>query len=242
MTDDIILDKAFLKAAAKLNLDLEQDEFGNYKNYMTNMRFDIFKQGYLSATNKPAGKAEVKEKSNFTSKPPHEASEGKESMKEVVAEYLHWRKVNPHIKGGDNYLKRLEAAMRAPDGDVNDTNGAEINKNAIIQALDTAGDGWLPIDTAPNGQTVLVFYRNVCGKARVIKAEYYPKHFLPASDMNYEAEDADYCEEKDEYYTPQGWYELIDNWDDYSHIRADISPTHWQPLPNPPAESAKENI
>lgn len=30
---------------------------------------------------------------------------------DVVAEYLHWRKVNPHIKGGENYLKRMEQAL-----------------------------------------------------------------------------------------------------------------------------------
>lgn len=28
-----------------------------------------------------------------------------------VEEYLHWRKVNPHIKGGENYLKRLKESL-----------------------------------------------------------------------------------------------------------------------------------
>lgn len=36
-----------------------------------------------------------------------------EKLIDVVDEYLHWRKVNPHIKGGENYLKRLREAARA---------------------------------------------------------------------------------------------------------------------------------
>lgn len=31
-----------------------------------------------------------------------------------VEEYLHWRKVNPQIKGGENYLKRLRQSLSAP--------------------------------------------------------------------------------------------------------------------------------
>ena len=34
-----------------------------------------------------------------------------ENLPSVVDEYLHWRKVNPQIKGGENYLKRLREAM-----------------------------------------------------------------------------------------------------------------------------------
>jgi hypothetical protein len=33
-----------------------------------------------------------------------------ENLRDVVDEYLHWRKVNPHIKGGENYLQRLSRA------------------------------------------------------------------------------------------------------------------------------------
>ncbi len=37
-----------------------------------------------------------------------------EKLTDVVDEYLHWRKVNPHIKGGENYLKRLRDASTPP--------------------------------------------------------------------------------------------------------------------------------
>jgi hypothetical protein len=43
-----------------------------------------------------------------------EISVGAEMLSAVIDEYLHWRKVNPHIKGGENYLKRLRAATRVP--------------------------------------------------------------------------------------------------------------------------------
>lgn len=33
-----------------------------------------------------------------------------------VEEYLHWRKVNPQIKGGENYLKRFRQSMAAKVG------------------------------------------------------------------------------------------------------------------------------
>lgn len=36
---------------------------------------------------------------------------GPEKLADVVDEYLDWRKVNPHIKGGENYLKRLRDAL-----------------------------------------------------------------------------------------------------------------------------------
>ena len=38
-----------------------------------------------------------------------------EKLEHVVDEYLHWRKVNPHIKGGENYLKRLSDARTKGD-------------------------------------------------------------------------------------------------------------------------------
>lgn len=49
----------------------------------------------------------------------------------------------------------------------------------------------------------------------------------------------EYNEEDDEYYLCEGWYEVINNWDDYSSVAIDDFVTHWMPLPSPPTE--KEN-
>ena len=48
--------------------------------------------------------------------------------------------------------------------------------------------------------------------------------------------DAEYDEETDEYYMPEGWWEVIKNWDDYSCVVIGDFVTHWMPLPEPPKE------
>ncbi len=46
-----------------------------------------------------------------------------------------------------------------------------------------------------------------------------------------------YDESEDEYYVPEGWFERIENWDDYTDIAVgDYIVTHWMPLPEPPKE------
>ena len=48
--------------------------------------------------------------------------------------------------------------------------------------------------------------------------------------------DAEYDEETDEYYFPEGWWEVIKNWDDYSSVAISDFVTHWMPMPEPPKE------
>lgn len=43
-----------------------------------------------------------------------------------------------------------------------------------------------------------------------------------------------YCEEDDEYYLEEGWYEVIKNWEEYNSVIIADFPTHWMPLPVPP--------
>lgn len=102
---------------------------------------------------------------------------------------------------------------------------------AIIDTL-IANGGWHDISTAPRGVEVMVYYTNCSGRHRIVKAEYVQKHTQEA-DMysdNYE-----YNEESDNYYTPEGWCELIDNWAGL----IEGTPTHWHPLPPPPAQEAE---
>jgi hypothetical protein len=44
----------------------------------------------------------------------------------------------------------------------------------------------------------------------------------------------EYNEEDDEFYLCEGWYEVINNWDDYNSIGINDTVTHWMPLPEPP--------
>lgn len=94
-------------------------------------------------------------------------------------------------------------------------------------------DKWQTIDNAPkSGVQILIYYKNDCGKGRIIKAKYVAKFTEESSGMNDEF--GEYSEEADEYYTPEGWYEMIDNWDEYSHVAINYAPTYWQSLPAPP--------
>lgn len=46
---------------------------------------------------------------------------------------------------------------------------------------------------------------------------------------------ADYNEELDEHFEPQGWYENQWNWDEYSGVWCEQEKvTHWMPLPEAP--------
>lgn len=58
----------------------------------------------------------------------------------------------------------------------------------------------------------------------------------------YSADDecvTEYNEETDEYYLHEGWYEEINNWDEYSSIAIDDIVTHWMPLPEAPKGGAE---
>jgi hypothetical protein len=96
---------------------------------------------------------------------------------------------------------------------------------------------WVPVAERmpPPGSVVLVAYRNQLGHWRRIRAEWVPARTQEA-DIDFE--EADYDDETDTYYTPEGWYERINNWGDYSSVKVyEGEPSHWIYLP-PPPESA----
>lgn len=91
---------------------------------------------------------------------------------------------------------------------------------------------WQTIDTAPKGRTVLIHYKNSLGNGRTVKARYVER-FTVEDDSGL----GEYCEDKDEYYLLEGWYEQVDNWDDFAEIFIHCKPTHWMPLPAPPGDT-----
>lgn len=82
---------------------------------------------------------------------------------------------------------------------------------------------WQPISTAPkDGRKIIVWYLNRYKLPRTVMAEW-------VTDEEAEAQDSDGVGLKG------GWYECLDNWDDYTALAIyQGEPTHWMPLPPPP--------
>ena len=133
----------------------------------------------------------------------------------------------PQLRNGDRYTSAMRAALLA------------IAPALTKAAVEAEREAWQTIETAPSGLPVLIFYKNRCNKGRIVKAFKCGK-FENENTSEEGVEYAEYCEEKDSYFDPPGWYELIDNWDDYSYVFIDHVPTHWQPLPPPPVNAKGE--
>lgn len=113
---------------------------------------------------------------------------------------------------------------------------AEQEPALVLSAAQPAPSPWRPIETAPkDGSWMLLAYRNSLGKWRRVIAFYAPKLAIEQSD--YSSDWYEYDEAGDRYFLPEGWYECIENWDDYSSVHmSGVEPTHWMPLPPAPKE------
>lgn len=80
-----------------------------------------------------------------------------------------------------------------------------------------------------SGRKVLAFYRNRLGMARMVCAEWVAactREVTEADDL-----DGDYDDTADTVYWTEGWYERIDNWDDFSSVAiTEGEVTHWADL------------
>lgn len=96
---------------------------------------------------------------------------------------------------------------------------------------------WQSIKNMPeNGRNVLAYYVNNSGNYRIVKA-FYAALYAIESGYDDDLNDSEYDDKTDTYYFPEGWYEVIDNWPDYSCVRINEGDvTHWMPLPEPPAK------
>lgn len=96
---------------------------------------------------------------------------------------------------------------------------------------------WVPVtERLPNcGQAVLAYYLNRQGMGRRIRAEYVTRWTVEAEFDDPDTECVEYSEQADAYYVTEGWYELIDNWGEYSSVSVTEGIiTHWMPLPAAP--------
>jgi hypothetical protein len=108
-----------------------------------------------------------------------------------------------------------------------------------ILAAPAQGD-WIPVSERLPGGIVLAHYRNHYGTSRTIRAQYV-KPFTEEANYDADSDCYDYSEADDCYYVKEGWYELIDNWGDYSSVAVvEGEITHWMPLPPPPKEQSHD--
>ncbi len=92
---------------------------------------------------------------------------------------------------------------------------------------------WRPASELPEeDQIVIATYLNGYGKRRRVRAVYIRQYEEEAGDDDELC--VEYCEEKDEWYLKEGWYELIDNWDYSSAAIVEGVVDYWMPMPPAP--------
>lgn len=89
---------------------------------------------------------------------------------------------------------------------------------------DGAREEWQDISTAAKNQKVIAGYINRGGKWRTVIACYHTR-LEWSDDYDWSIADGDYA--------PEGWYEESETHE--TLLRLDVEPTHWRPLPVPPA-------
>tara|TARA_R110000868_G_scaffold2590_3_gene18598 strand:- start:2629 stop:3081 length:453 start_codon:yes stop_codon:yes gene_type:complete len=96
---------------------------------------------------------------------------------------------------------------------------------------------WVPVSERlpPPNQKVLVHYTNAVGKGRTVCGFHCGEKERDSEDYGGFEDGGDWSDDGEHFYWPAGWYEEIDNWEDYSAVAICYGePTHWRPLPEPP--------
>jgi hypothetical protein len=104
---------------------------------------------------------------------------------------------------------------------------------SLKQRVSELENPWIPVSERlpESGVKVIAQFKNSDGKIRTICAKYVTKF----SEEDYESElPCDYSEEKDCYFVPEGWYETIENWAEYTFVTVDEGEIYqWQPITPP---------
>ena len=104
----------------------------------------------------------------------------------------------------------------------------------IGHAAAKAEAAWIPVAVLPAPcLKVIATYANRLGNRRTIMAKWVPGRTEEAHSLDDEF--GEYDEATDTTYAPEGWYEVIDNFDDCTFVAVSEGViTHWMPLPEAP--------
>lgn len=123
--------------------------------------------------------------------------------------------------------------------------GAHLSANRLaIKALEKQiNDRWILVSEKPpeTNKDVLITFReymewNKKYRYGTCKAVYISAHSIKTDDMWSYCDNDElsiYDENENEYYVKEGWYEVIEHWDDYSNVLINCEVTAWKPLPEP---------
>lgn len=94
---------------------------------------------------------------------------------------------------------------------------------------------WISVeDRFPERPNKFVLVKTKSNYANLIVAQYIPK-FTETDGADDEF--GDYCEEKDDWFLPEGWYANVSPLtDEFLSYFLDEEVTHWMSLPEPPKE------
>lgn len=91
-----------------------------------------------------------------------------------------------------------------------------------------------------HGKKVLATYKNQSGRNRIVVAHFWER-WKAESNCEDGAND-EYSEALDNYFYKEGWYEQVDNWDDFYAIAVNEGEvSHWMPLPELPKLGSLRN-
>ena len=125
----------------------------------------------------------------------------------------------------------LEAMLAFPD-DISDEMFEAIRalKERLAQP-EQEPVAWRPIESAPKtGRKVILFYKNRLNVDRTVIARWLTDEQATEIDG-------------DDVGLEGGWYECIDNWDDFTEVAIhEGEPSHWMPLPAPPIEALRQAL
>lgn len=119
----------------------------------------------------------------------------------------------------------------------------EVNRLKDELAAECQKHRWIPVEDGlptPNEKVLVSFREKIRwskederwrkGKCTAI---YIPQYTIKSEDLWTDCDESleEYNEKADTLYVKEGWYEVIEHWDDYTHVAINCEVVAWQPLP-----------